>query len=236
MARDINLKDLPPNMRDELLNTRALRKVREAQEKYGVQGDAWVNAIRDASGQNGLQPWQTAATIERESRWNPMAKARGSTATGLGQIVRDTAHHLGVDPTNPIESIYGVARYLKEVKNQIKSDDFKEITKAYVLGAGGYNQYQRTGQARGAEQIPSVEKFLATSDLVDPISSQPSMTPVNPQQTSRNILNPFQNQGTSITRKQMTPAKQNKIAVNTPTKNTEIEWELPNLPDIEVLI
>jgi soluble lytic murein transglycosylase-like protein len=239
MPKEINLKDLPPNMQDELLNVRAIRKVKEAQQKFARQGEDWVSAIQQASLDNNVPIWQVAATIERENRnWNPTLRSSDprSSAQGLGQMVKGTAQHLGVNPIDPIQSIHGVAKYLSELRQQLKTDDFKELTKAYVLGPGGYRQYNQTGEAKGSEQIPSVEKFLATSDLTGGDSR--AMTPANPR-TSQHMVSPFQEQGVQLLNQQITPSRQNKMQVNEPQSGQQLTWNEPDLdqlPELEVVI
>ncbi len=57
--------------------------------------------------------WQLLyqANIEIESAYNPNALSSAG-AIGLGQLMPDTARHLGVDPNNWQENLDGSARYL----------------------------------------------------------------------------------------------------------------------------
>lgn len=73
-------------------------------------------AIRSAQ-KAGIDPAITPVflgLIEQESNWNP--KARSSVgATGLGQLMPDTARELGVkDVTDPAQNLDGAARYFKQ--------------------------------------------------------------------------------------------------------------------------
>jgi membrane-bound lytic murein transglycosylase F len=67
-------------------------------------------------------PWQTIAAVSfRESQWEAQAESH-KNAMGLMQLTWPTAQHLGVDdPFDPQQSLWGGAKYLRQL-----SDSFDE--------------------------------------------------------------------------------------------------------------
>jgi hypothetical protein len=76
---------------------------------------AYVSWILDAARQSNISPSILAGIIDIESSWNPNAVNASTGATGFGQFLLTTAESEGLmDRTDPKESIYHLASYLRK--------------------------------------------------------------------------------------------------------------------------
>lgn len=73
------------------------------------------------------------AQIGQESSFNP--NAQNGNATGIAQFMPGTAASLGVDPTDPISSLYGAAKYDAQLYSQYGS--WQTALQKYGTTAGG---------------------------------------------------------------------------------------------------
>lgn len=71
--------------------------------------------------------------VQRESGWNPNVKS-SKGATGLAQLMPQTADLLGVDINDPVDNLNGGARYLKMMYN--KFGNWRLALAAYNAGPG----------------------------------------------------------------------------------------------------
>lgn len=79
----------------------------------------YVSAFRREALRNDLDWRLLAAVAYQESMWDPAARSP-TGVQGLMQLTMDTALHLGIDDrTDPIASIHGGARYLRQVLNML---------------------------------------------------------------------------------------------------------------------
>lgn len=93
----------------------------KAAEKYGIPPDLYLRQIN------------------AESRWKPNAVSHAG-AQGLAQIMPGTAEYLGVsDPFDPVQSLEGGARYLKEQYDRFGRWD--HALAAYNAGPGNVSKY-----------------------------------------------------------------------------------------------
>ena len=137
MGQQPEVKPLTGSDRDQLLNTNA----RVALEKLGRKD--WADAIEKSAQMTGgkVQPYEIFTAVSRESGFNPNARSKTTSATGLGQFTKDTAQRFGIDPTDPQQSIYGIGKYLSVIKQGGISDP-AEAQKAYMLGEQGYRNWK----------------------------------------------------------------------------------------------
>lgn len=74
----------------------------------------WDQLIQGAAQRYNVDPQLIAALVQVESSGDPKAYNASTGATGLGQQIPATAKALGIDPTDPAQSIEGVAKLLDE--------------------------------------------------------------------------------------------------------------------------
>lgn len=112
--------------------------------------DNYDTIIDDAATEWNLDPRLLKALILHESGGNPMAVSKAG-AQGLGQIMPETQRQLGVTaPHDPVQSIYGAAKYLSEALDKEGTPD-----KALLYYHGGPGWRQNFGpESRG--YVPGV--------------------------------------------------------------------------------
>ncbi|WP_406651431.1 lytic transglycosylase domain-containing protein [Aliisedimentitalea scapharcae] len=129
------------SVRDDILSlirTTATRHAsNHALRQVGLDADDWQILFR--------------ALVEAESSYNPTAVSPKG-AYGLGQLMPDTAHSLGVDPRDPFQNLDGAARYLLA-----QLGTFKDID----LALGAYN----AGPHRVVE-YSGIPPFSETRDYI----------------------------------------------------------------------
>ncbi len=98
-----------------------------------------------------IDPNLLAALVTVESRWHTYARSR-TGAIGLGQLMPGTAAGLHVNPHDPIQNLFGSARYLSGLIDRYrgKPDQFRLACAAYNAGPhavarfGGIPPYAET--------------------------------------------------------------------------------------------
>lgn len=75
-------------------------------------GGRYAPIIDAAAKQYGISPSLVDAVMWQESRYNPKAVSSAG-AIGLMQLMPDTARHLGVNPYDPWQNVFGGAAYLR---------------------------------------------------------------------------------------------------------------------------
>ncbi|MFZ5724162.1 MAG: membrane-bound lytic murein transglycosylase MltF [Pseudomonadota bacterium] len=82
----------------------------------------YVEAFRAEAERNDLDWRLLAAVAYQESMWDPAAQSP-TGVQGLMQLTLDTAAHLGIaDRTDPLSSIRGGARYLRQILDTLPAD------------------------------------------------------------------------------------------------------------------
>jgi soluble lytic murein transglycosylase-like protein len=103
-------------------------------------GTPYAAEITAAAQANGLDPALLAGLIKQESGFNPSAGS-GAGARGLTQLMPATAAGLGVSNVlDPVQSINGGAKYLKQQLEAFGGDTVKALA-AYNAGPGAVQRF-----------------------------------------------------------------------------------------------
>lgn len=116
----------------------------------GKQFDLYFN---DATDKYGLPQGLLSSVAQHESNYDPNAQGT-SGEIGLMQFMPATADELGINPADPMESIYGAAQYLKGLYNE---------TGSWVLALAAYNWGIGNLQRKGLVNAPDVTKRYVAS-------------------------------------------------------------------------
>jgi soluble lytic murein transglycosylase-like protein len=96
--------------------------------------------IRRAADALGLDPALVKAVVKAESNFNPKAVSDAG-AKGLMQLMPGTAREMGVDdPFNPLENIWGGARYLKRMLDR-SGGNLRKALASYNWGPGNIDRF-----------------------------------------------------------------------------------------------
>lgn len=117
----------------------------------------YVTTINDAGAFYGVSPALLDAVYAQESGYDPTVisgRVKSTAgATGIAQFIPSTAEQLGVNPTDPVQSIYGSALYLRELLDMYQGDAAKALA-AYNAGAGNVNNAIATGGNDWISHLP----------------------------------------------------------------------------------
>lgn len=111
-------------------------------DKYGTEKGVTsdiTNKIVESSIKYGVDPKLAMAMMLQESGGNQNAVSP-TGATGLFQLMPDTAKDLGVDATDAMQNIDGGIRYLAQKLEEFGGDVSKALA-SYNAGSGAVNQY-----------------------------------------------------------------------------------------------
>jgi soluble lytic murein transglycosylase-like protein len=107
----------------------------------------YLGHARDAARRHAVPEDLFLRLVQQESGWNPGAISPKG-ATGLAQLMPDTARLLGVDIADPVQNLDGGARYLRMMYDRFGS--WRLALAAYNAGpeaveeAGGVPPYDET--------------------------------------------------------------------------------------------
>jgi hypothetical protein len=145
---NVNLADFTPEQMDRLHDSAAFTQLNNI-------NPAWAQKAQEVSKQYNIPLYKIVETIKRESNFNSNAHSPNSSATGLGQFIKGTANFLHIDPTDPMQSIEGVGKYLNYLHSQGVPDNFTDERIAYINGPNGYKHL--TAQSNNNGQISQLD-------------------------------------------------------------------------------
>jgi soluble lytic murein transglycosylase-like protein len=99
---------------------------------------AYLAAAREAAQRHGVPEDLFLRLVQQESGWNAGAVSHKG-ATGLAQLMPETADRLGVDETDPHQNLDGGARYLRMMYDRF--GDWKLALAAYNAGPEAVEKY-----------------------------------------------------------------------------------------------
>jgi len=126
---------------------------------------------QQAAARAGVDPNIFMRMISQESGWNPEARSAAG-AIGIAQFMPATAQGMGIDATNPYQSLDAAARYLRSGLDQFGS--YPLALAAYNAGAGAVQKYG--GIPPYAETQAYVKSILGGQDVTQPTPTDPSAT------------------------------------------------------------
>ena len=104
----------------------------------GSYSGEYLEVAREAARAHSVPEDLFLRLVQRESGWNPSAVSHKG-ATGLAQLMPDTASLLGVDIANPYENLRGGARYLRMMYEKFGS--WRLALAAYNAGPGAVEEH-----------------------------------------------------------------------------------------------
>jgi peptidoglycan DL-endopeptidase CwlO len=99
---------------------------------------AYAGTIEQAASSNGIPASLLAALVYHESRFEPNVVSSAG-AEGIAQFMPSTAAGMGIDPTNPTQSIQGAAQLLGSYTRQFGS--YSDALAAYDAGSSAVERY-----------------------------------------------------------------------------------------------
>jgi cell wall-associated NlpC family hydrolase len=99
---------------------------------------AYAGTIEQAASSNGIPPSLLAGLLYHESRFEPNVVSSAGAA-GIAQFMPATAAGMGIDPTNPTQSIEGAAKLLGSYTRQFGS--YADALAAYDAGSSAVERY-----------------------------------------------------------------------------------------------
>lgn len=157
------------------------------------------------SDQYKIDPNILRGLVMQESSGNPYAKAKGSSAKGLTQMIDSTAREMGVtDPYDPEQSIKGGAKYLR-----IMYDNFgttEEALQHYFAGPSKRSPYLAGGAEYAQNVLRKAEAYRKAEQLSPANNIPEAVKKTDELYTKRDELAGTQQQFTPINNTTMTPA------------------------------
>ncbi len=143
----------------------------------GVSGIPYANEINAAAARHGLDPALLAGLVKQESGFNAAIRSPAG-ATGLTQLMPATARSLGVtDPTDPLQSLEGGAKYLREQLDRFGGDERLALA-AYNAGPGAVKRFGGIPPYRETQNY--VEAVLRNRDQFSATALAPATASIVP--------------------------------------------------------
>jgi len=112
----------------------------------------YVAIARQAAASAGIPPDYFVLQINKESGFNPYARS-ASGAVGIAQFEPSTAAGLGINPYDPVSSLYGAARYMASLDKSYGGDYAKALA-AYNAGPPAVTRAVNSGGANWLAYTP----------------------------------------------------------------------------------
>ncbi|WP_090059173.1 lytic transglycosylase domain-containing protein [Celeribacter neptunius] len=103
----------------------------------GYKGQ-WLPVAEAMAQKHGIPKDLFFRLVQQESGWNPTARSPKG-ATGLAQLMPDTARRLGVNINDPHQNLEGGARYLRQMYNRF--GNWRLALAAYNAGPLAVEKY-----------------------------------------------------------------------------------------------
>ncbi|MBI2052683.1 MAG: lytic transglycosylase domain-containing protein [Candidatus Ryanbacteria bacterium] len=106
-----------------------------------IPNETYLQLAHRISDEKNVDPFVVEGIIAQESGWDPSAKASGSSAKGLMQLINGTARRFNVsDPYDPEQNIRGGVSYYRFLLDYFNGDERRAIA-AYNLGEKAIDEY-----------------------------------------------------------------------------------------------
>ena len=115
--------------------------------------DNYVSMAREAAIKAGISPDLFVRQIRQESGFNPRAISPAG-AIGIAQFMPATAAAMGVNPYDPVSSLYGGARLMAQLNRQF-GGNYAMALAAYNGGPGAVQRAIRMGGGNWMAYLPT---------------------------------------------------------------------------------
>lgn len=133
------------------INTLSTQKLKMGTVAYS--GTDYVKVARRAARKARIDPERFVRQIRQESGFNPRAISPAG-AIGIAQFMPATAASMGVNPYDPVSSLNGAARLMKQLSRQFGGDYAKALA-AYNAGPGTVQRAVRLGGKNWKAYLPA---------------------------------------------------------------------------------
>lgn len=120
---------------------------------YEVAQSSYRTIARHAAAHYGINPTLFERQINQESGFNPWALSSAG-AEGIAQFMPATAASMGVNPWDPVSSLWGAARLMAQLNRQFRGN-YAMALAAYNAGAGTVRSAINTGGNNWYGYLPS---------------------------------------------------------------------------------
>lgn len=120
----------------------------------------YVQIARQAAMKYGINPDYFVRQIYSESSFNPNAVSP-SGAVGIAQFMPATAAGMGINPWDPVQALYGSAKYMSQLSAQWGGDYAKALA-SYNAGSGVVQNAINQGGANWMNFLPAETRNYLT--------------------------------------------------------------------------
>lgn len=120
---------------------------------YEAANTNYRSIARQAAARYGISPTLFERQINQESGFNPRALSVAG-AEGIAQFMPATAASLGIDPWDPVDSLWGAANLMAQLNRQFGGNYAKALA-AYNAGPGTVQHAVRAGGNNWYSYLPA---------------------------------------------------------------------------------